>query len=115
MNLVELSMFIFGIYIAVVALTFVFVPNMFLKLFRFEPTTEPWIRVLGIIIAILAYYYIHSALVGIPDFFWLTVWGRFALLPSFLLLVLAGKAKRQLIGFGVVDAAFAVWTLLALL
>jgi hypothetical protein len=115
MNLVELSVFIFGIYVAVVAVTFVFVPNMFLKLFRFEPTTEPWIRVLGIIVAILAYYYIHSALVGIPDFFWITVWGRFALLPSLVLLVLVTEAKPQLIIFGLVDAGFALWTLLALL
>jgi len=109
-----ISIFVFGIYIALVGAGFLFIPNTVLPLFKFPKTNEPWIRVVGILVALVAFYYIFAAQNELTSFFWATVIGRFAVLASFVLLVLAKKAKPMLIMFGVIDAAGGLWTLLTL-
>jgi hypothetical protein len=66
-------------------------------------------------VAVIAYYYIVAAQNDLTPIFWATVYGRFAVLISFIILVLAKKAKPPLILFGVIDASGAIWTLLTLL
>ncbi len=114
MNPTELSIFIFGIYLIVVAAGFLFMPNAILPLFKMPKTQEQWIRVMAIIIGVLAYYYIVAAMNDLTPIFWATVYGRFGVLIAFVGLVLGKKAKPPLIMFGVIDAAGAVWTLLTL-
>ncbi len=109
-----ISIFVFGIYLAFVGVGFLFIPNTVLPLFKFPKTNEPWIRVVGILVALLAFYYIFAAQNELTSFFWATVVGRFAVLASFALLVVAKKAKPMLIMFGVIDAAGGLWTLLTL-
>ena len=110
----ELSVFVWGIYVAVLAVGFIFVPNVPLRLLKFEPTQDPWIRALGVVLGALAYYYISAALAGSTSFAWATVFGRFWILVGAAGLVLAKKAKPQMVLFGIVDAGGAVWTLLML-
>ena len=114
MNPTELSIFIFGIYLIVVAAGFLFMPNAILPLFKMPKTQEQWIRVMAIVIGVLAYYYIVAAMNNLTPIFWATVYGRFGVLVAFVGLVLVKKAKPPLIIFGVIDATGAVWTLLTL-
>jgi len=109
-----ISVFVFGIYIVLIGSGFLFIPNAVLPLFKLPKTNEPWIRVLGIIIAILGFYYIIAAQNELMPFFWATVVGRFAILISFIMLVVTKKAPPVLIMFGVIDAAGGLWTLLTL-
>jgi hypothetical protein len=114
MNPTELSIFIFGIYLIVVAAGFLFMPNAVLPLFKMAKTQEQWIRVMAIVIGVLAYYYIVAAMNDLTPIFWATVYGRFGVLIAFVGLVLVKKAKPTLIIFGIIDASGAVWTLLTL-
>ncbi len=115
MSTSAISILVFGIYIIVVGTGFLFIPNTVLPLFKFPKTNEPWIRIMGLIVAILGFYYIVAAQNELTPFFWATVIGRFAILIGFILLVVTKKAQPMLIGFGVVEAAGGLWTLLTLL
>ncbi len=115
MNPADISIFTFGIYvIVVVGLGFVFIPNVVLPMFKLPKTNEVWIRILGFLAAIIGYYYINAALLGLTAFYWPTVWARFAVLVFLIILTILKQAKPTIIIFGVIDAAGAVWTLWAL-
>ena len=108
------SVFVFGIYLIVIGLGFLLAPNMVLGLFGFPATTEPWIRVMAMLLLILAYYYIQAARKEMTVFFRFTVHGRASVIVFFIVFVAFGLAQPMLIGFGVVDLAAAIWTALAL-
>jgi hypothetical protein len=114
MNPTELSVFVFGIYLIVVAAGFLIMPNAILPMFKMPKTQEQWIRVMAVVVGVLAYYYIVAAMNNLTPIFWATVYGRFGVLVIFVGLVLVKKAQPPLIIFGVIDAAGAVWTLLTL-
>jgi hypothetical protein len=78
------------------------------------PTDEPWLRVLGIVVFVLGLYYIQAARKEVTPFFRWTTWGRPIVLAAFIAFVAAKIMPPVLLGFGVIDAAGAVWTALAL-
>lgn len=108
------SVFVFGIYIAFVGAGFLLIPNSILPLLKLPKTTEPWIRVVGILIAVLAFYYIFAAQNELTSFFLATVIGRFAIFISFIVLVATKKAPTALIMFGIIDGLGGLWTFLTL-
>jgi hypothetical protein len=108
------SVLVFGIYLIVIGLGFLLIPNTMLGLFGIPATTEPWIRVVAMLLLILAYYYIQAARKELTDFLRLTVYGRASVIVFFIAFVVLGLAEPVLIGFGVVDLAAAIWTALAL-
>ncbi len=108
------SVFVFAIYLYALGLVLVVVPNLLLGLFGIPKTDEVWIRVVGMLVLILGYYYSQAARMGLSDFFRLTVVGRTAVPLFFIAFVLAGFAPPVLILFGVIDFAAAMWTALAL-
>ncbi len=109
-----ISIFVFGIYLALVGISFIFIPNAVLPVFKFPKTNEPWVRILGVVIAALSFFYIIAALNELTTFFWASVVERFAILVSFVLLAVIKKTPLTLIMFGVIDAAGGIWTLLAM-
>lgn len=100
----------FGLYIAVVAVLLVVAPGLLLTPLGIPTPTEPWIRVLGVVVGVLAYYYLSLARAGDEAFFRATVIGRFGILGGFLALTLLRWAPGQLMIFGLIDAAGAAWT-----
>lgn len=108
------SVFIFGCYLTINGLTLMFAPNVLLSLFGIPATDEPWIRVLGVVVLVLAYYYISAGRQEVVPFFRWTILGRALVLLLFVALVVADRAPVQLIAFGLIDAAGAVWTAFAL-
>ena len=114
MSKAAISVLVFGVYLIVIGLGFLLAPNIPLSLFGFPTTTEPWIRVLGMLLLILAYYYIQAARNEMTGFFRLTVHGRASVIVFFVVFVALGLAQSMLILFGVVDLLAAIWTALAL-
>ena len=108
------SIFVFGIYLVATGLILVVVPNALLSLLRLAPTTEPWIRVLGIPVGVMGAFFIAAARADVVPFFRFTVWGRTIVLIGMTALILLKLAPPILILFGLMDAAGAVWTRTAL-
>ncbi len=110
MNSSTKSIQVFGVYLICLGLFLLVLPNLLLQTFGLGSTSEPWIRVLGVVVAALGYYYLIAAKSNSTAFFAATVYGRTWLLLAFIALVFLGLAKPMLILFGVVDFAGAAWT-----
>ena len=108
------TIYVFGLYLIATALVLVAIPNTLLGLLRLPPTTEPWIRVLGIVIGVLGAYYVVAARQELKGFFRATVWGRGIVLLAFVSLVLLHLAPPILVAFALVDTSGALWTRMAL-
>jgi len=108
------SIFVFGWYLGVLGLVLVTVPNSLLRIFQLPTTNEVWIRVVGMLIFLLCFYYTQMARKELRDFFQLTVYARSAVILFFIAFVLLEYVSPILILFGVVDLLGAIWTALAL-
>ncbi len=108
------SLFAFAIYLFVIGVILLLDPNHLLVLFGFPATTEPWIRVVGMVSVVIGYYYLNAARAGLEPFMRWTVNARCTVLLFFMGLVLMGVARPQLIFFGLIEVGGALWTLLAL-
>jgi len=83
-------------------------------MFFFSPTDEVWIRVVGMLVLFLSFYYTQAARKELTDFFRWTIYVRFSVVVFFTAFVMVGLAKPALIIFGVVDVVGAFWTHTAL-
>ena len=104
----------FAVYLIALGALLALVPNLMLSLFGFAPTTEVWIRVLGVVVFNLGWYYWYAAVSEARLFFAASVVTRAFALLAFAALVVAGFAPPTLILFGFIDAAGGAWTWLAL-
>ena len=109
-----LSVAVFAGYLLLLGLSLVLGPNVLLQASRMAPTGEVWIRVVGMLVLLLAFYYWNAAHTELTSFFRWTVVARSSVPLFFLAFVAAGLASPMLILFGVVDLAGALWTALAL-
>lgn len=109
-----MSVFVFSIYLYVLGFVLVVTPDTLLRIFRFPEADGLWIRVVGMLVIILGFYYSHAARAEIRPFLLWTVIGRTSVLLFFIAFVVAGLAPPVLIAFGVIDFAAAMWTLFAL-
>lgn len=108
------SVFIFGIYLALLGLGLILAPNPLLTLFGFAPATDVWIRVVGVLVLVLGYHSILAARTGTMTFFRRSVVARYAVFLFFIVFVVLGLAQPVLLLFGVIDFAGATWTAVAL-
>jgi len=108
------SLLVFAGYVALTGTGFLLVPNILLPLLGSSTTTEPWIRVVGLLVLVLAYYYARAAGNELTEFLRWTVYGRGAVFVGFGALVVLRLAPPTLLVFGVVDLLGAIWTHTAL-
>ena len=108
------SIQVYGVYLGVSGLTMCLAPNVMLTSLGVPPTTEGYIRMLGIVLFILALYYFAAARSNVVPFFRWTVWGRALAVAGVIGLILAGFAPVAFSGIAVADAASAIWTAIAL-
>lgn len=108
------SLFVFGIYLVVLSLILLLVPNFLLGMFFLPKTAEVWIRVVGMLLLYLGYYDIQAARSEMTDFFRWSVYVRSTPILFFIAFVILGLVNWQLILFGVVDLLAAIWTGMAL-
>ena len=105
-----LSLTVQGIYVLITGLQLIFIPATLLGMFGFDPPSEIWIKVLGILVLALAilYYTINTS--GNKEVVLSTVWFRIFVSAGFLFLVVTGQTKSSLLLFAGVDVATALWT-----
>lgn len=114
MSRAAMTVFVFSIYLYLLGLVLIAFPDLLLALFRIPTTTEVWIRVVGVLVLIIGLYYTTAARHELAPMLRATVVGRFAVLVFFIGFVAAGFAPPILIAFGLIDAAAATWTGIAL-
>jgi len=108
------SVFVFGLYLIVLGLVLLAVPNALLEASFLSPTTEVWIRVVGMLILFLGFFYTQAARKELTDFIRWTMYPRSTVILFFAAFVLLGLARPPLLLFGVVDLFGAIWTGLAM-
>jgi hypothetical protein len=104
------TIFYFGIYIIGLGLVLLLMPNVLLRPFGFEEAKEVWIRVLGVVVTALGYYYIVAAKSDACAFFNATIHGRTWLFLAFVVLAVLEQTKTIIMLFGAIDLAGAIWT-----
>ena len=104
------SVFVFGVYLGVLGIGLLFVPNLLLGMFFLPGTTEVWIRVVGMLTLFLGFYYTQAARKELTDFFRWTLYPRSSVILFCVIFVLLDLAKPPLILFGVVDLVGVIWT-----
>ncbi len=107
-------MFVFGVYLCGLGLMLLLTPNLLLRLFGAPETNEVWIRVNGMLVLCLSFYYIQAARHELTTFIRWTVWTRLAVIVYFAAFVLLLSAPKPLLLFGLIDLLAALWTWLAL-
>jgi len=108
------SLLVFGIYLCGLGFGLLLVPNLLLQLFGAPPTVEVWIRINGMFVLCLSFYYIRAARVGLTSFIRWTIPARVAVIFLFAAFVLFVAAPKALLLFGLIDLLAATWTWLAL-
>ena len=108
------SVFVFSIYLFALGAILVVAPGILIRLFKFPEPDYLWIRIVGMLVILLGFYYSHAALADLRAFFGWTVIARSAVLLFFITFVLVGLAPPVLVLFGLVDFAAALWTFFAL-
>lgn len=108
------SVFIYGIYLAFVGLLLLLVPNMLLNLFGIEPTNEVWIRFEGILLMVIAIYYIIGAKYELIVILKTTAYVRFSVIFFFSAFVLLELVPPSIIIISVIDFLGGCWTYLML-
>ncbi len=114
MNKATTSIRVFGIYLLVLGPLLILVPSVVLGPFGIPVPSDVWIRVVGVLAAVLGYYYLQASRFGLVPFYRATVAGRGFVFVSFLAFALLGLAPATLVLFGAVDLAGAAWTALGL-
>jgi len=114
LTLAARSVRVYAVYLGLLAIALLIVPNFVLRAVGLPPTSEVWIRVVGMLVGFLGVYYWTAAATELTPFFRATVLCRLAVPIFFLIFVGAGWARWPLALFGVVDALGAGWTWRAL-
>ena len=111
MSRAALSVFIFGIYLILLGLTFLFYPELMISLSSPNPP-DIASRILGMLFLLMAYLFIRAALdeEGMKKFFMWTVHIRVTVIVFQIVFVVLGLGNPLIIIFGAIDFAFAAWT-----
>jgi len=108
------SVLVFGIYLIGMGAGLMFMPNFVLGTLGFPPSNDIWVRVVGVLALLLAYYYISAARSGTKAFMEWTIPGRIGVFIAFVAFVVLGMVGPIMIGLGLVDLLGALWTRSAL-
>ena len=109
-----LSMKIFAVYLLFLSTVLIFIPEKILNVFNLTAGDMYWVRVVGVLLLVIAFYYKHAIIRTDIVFYHLSVWGRVIVFVCFLALVIFKIAPFQLALFGSVDLLGALWTYTAL-
>lgn len=108
------SVKVWGVYLVLAGVGLLSIPNIVLPVLGFSTTTEVWVRVLGLAVAVLGGYYFHLARNNVIAFVQATIPGRLIFAIGTVALVATGMSGASLLLFGITDAAGAIWTWWAL-
>ena len=109
-----ISVFIYGIYLAINGIMLLFIPNVLLNSLGIEPTTEVWIRLAGILLMAVAVYYILGAKNELIVIMKATAFIRFTIILFFSAFVLLNLVSPNIIIISAIDFLGGAWTFLML-
>ena len=104
------SVYYFGFYLYLTGLTLIFIPNLFLKTVQLPQTNEVWIRVVGVLVFCIAYYYHRLAAENIKAMLKHTIPTRIFVCIAFTAFASLDYVSPVLLIFGVIDLLGALWT-----
>ena len=104
------TLLVFGLYLVGMGLELVATPNVVLGMFGLPTTNEVWVRVVGVLALVLAYYYISAARADLKTFAQWTVTARIGVFIAFTVFVLMKFVGPVMILLGSVDLLGALWT-----
>jgi len=104
-------MYIFGYYMMAVGLGFFFIPQFTLRLIHFPPDDDPWIRFMGMLVAIIGVYYWYAARKRLFAFYFISIVGRYLVFAGALVLVIVYQMPSVLLLVAGNDVLFATLTL----
>lgn len=108
------SLFVWGWYVGALGVILNVSPNTLLTLFLLPPTSEVWVRTVGMLLLFVSYMSFASSKSGNAEYMRWSVHVRLAVPVFFVTYVLVGWAPVALLPFGAVDVAGALWTRWAL-
>ena len=108
------SLFVFGIYLVILGILTVVVPNVLLSVLGLPSTSEVWIRVAGVLFIVIGFYELQAGRKGLTDFLLWSIIARASVILFLAAFVLLGFVKPILIVFGAIELTGAAWTLIAL-
>ncbi len=108
------SVYVFGFYLLFVGTILTIFPNTLLSIVGIPETTEVWIHILGVVAFVLGLYYVFMAPTDHFLFFVLSVYARITVFIWFVIFIIIELAPIELLPFGLIDLAGAIWTYTAL-
>lgn len=108
------SVYFFGFYLYLIGLTLMIVPNFFLTTIQLPETNEVWIRIVGVLVFCIGFYYHRIGAGNITEVIKMTITARLFVCLVFTVFVAAKIGPVILLFFGAVDLLGALWTWLAL-
>jgi hypothetical protein len=105
---------VFAVYLFVVSPVLVCAPNFLLTIFGIAPTSEVWIRVVGVIAFNLGVYMWVAARHENKPFLEASVYTRGSVFCAFVVFALMGLASPMIVLFGLIDLGGGLWTWTAL-
>lgn len=104
------TLLVFGLYLIGMGLGLIAMPNFVLGMLGFPATNEVWVRVVGVLALVLAYYYTSAARADLKIFAQWTVPARIGVFVAFAAFVAAGFVGPVMVLLGSVDLLGAIWT-----
>jgi hypothetical protein len=105
---------VFGVGALVGGLPLVVLPDVVLGLLRMPVADEPWVRLWGMEVVVLGFYYIAAGRANLRPFFVASVQGRLGFAAALVGLVVLVSAPWQVLIIGAFDSLGALWTRAAL-
>jgi hypothetical protein len=108
------SIFFYSFYMMGTGLGLLFIPNLVLGIFGFPPTSDIWIRILGLFAFCAGMLYFYCGRTNQTGFFRVSISERIVFFLGIVGIVLFLPANPLLILIGSVDLFGAIWTALTL-
>jgi hypothetical protein len=103
---------VFAVYLFGIGAALVIVPNFLLSIFGVPPTSEVWIRVVGVVAFNIGIYTWVSA--ENKAYLEASVYTRLLVFVAFTTFAVMGLASPMIVLFGAADLAGGIWTYFAL-
>jgi hypothetical protein len=108
------SVFYYSFYMMGMGLGLLFIPNIILGVFGFEPTNDIWIQILGLFAFCAGMLYFYCGRTNQTGFFRISITERIVFFLGMVGIVLFLPANPLLVAIGSVDLFGAIWTALTL-
>lgn len=108
------SIFVFGVYLAILGVIFTLFPNHLLIVLNLPLTGDGWIRLVGMLLIIMAFYYLMAGVTETINFYRWTLYTRLGAVIFLVGFIVSDLISPLALLFWAGDLAGAAWTWAAL-